>query len=233
MSEDAPHEAPSPDEGAEAGAGAHALPRILKADAAHGASIRGIFDGAHAPRLIKRRVLRRIQQVDDELAQAHREAEQLKAQAHAEAEAARERARQEGFEQGLSELTSALARARRAYDEQIELAEQDMLELAVRLAERIVHHQITLDPEVARAMVAGALERVRDRRHVTVWLHPEDRQAIERWRDELTDSVAAQTLHFEADARIERGGCMIETEAGRVDARLQVQLESLKRALSS
>jgi flagellar biosynthesis/type III secretory pathway protein FliH len=28
-----------------------------------------------------------------------------------------------------------------------------------------------------------------------------------------------------------RGGCMIETEAGRVDARLEVQLESFKRAL--
>jgi flagellar biosynthesis/type III secretory pathway protein FliH len=38
-------------------------------------------------------------------------------------------------------------------------------------------------------------------------------------------------VRFVADDRVARGGCIIETELGVVDARLSTQLDAIERAL--
>jgi flagellar biosynthesis/type III secretory pathway protein FliH len=50
-------------------------------------------------------------------------------------------------------------------------------------------------------------------------------------RGALVAEVEGAALYFEADERVGRGGCVVETEAGRVDARLEVQLDVMRRAL--
>ncbi len=211
------------------------LPSILKAtdlaESGRGESIHALFSEEQAPRMIKRRVWRSIRQVHDALSEADAEAKRIVEEAEANAAAIREEAREEGFQEGLRELTRALAAARDEYTRVMEESEEDMLELAVRMAERIVRRRIELDPATSAEITRGCLELVRDRQQITVFANPEDIPTLEQWRESLVEVVEARLIHFEPDPGVGRGGCMIETEAGRVDARLEVQLESFKRAL--
>lgn len=211
------------------------LPTLLKAndlaESGRGESIRALFSEEQAPRMIKRRVWRSVRQVHDALSQADAEAKRIVEEAKAEADAIREAAHQDGYQEGLRELTRALATARDEYTRVMEESEEDMLELAVRMAERIVRRRIELEPATSAEITRGCLELVRDRQQITVFANPEDIPTLEQWRESLVEVVEARLIHFEPDPGVGRGGCMIETEAGRVDARLEVQLESFKRAL--
>ncbi len=217
------------DESAEAPA---RLPKILKAPQGTGRSISALFDEATtSPKVIKRRVIARIEDIQAELQTATDEAAEIIEAARVEAERIREQAREEGHREGVSQVMEALEQARSEYDRTMQAAEQDMLELAMRMAERIVRHQIELAPELAKDLIDESLDLVRDKRQIMVIVHPEDLPILEQWRSQLEMGVEASYIHFEEDERIGRGGCMIETEAGRVDARLEVQLQTFKQAL--
>ena len=63
-------------------------------------------------------------------------------------------------------------------------------------------------------------------------MHPDDLKALERGRPRLLErALRAQALQFRADPSVGRGGCIVESELGTVDARLPVQLEAIERAL--
>lgn len=209
------------------------LPVLLKAPAGRARAVSALFQGEHAPQLVKRRVIQSMRQVHGALEEAQQEAKGIVERANEEAAGIRQAAYDEGYEEGIRQLTRALASARNEYDRMLAQSEEDMLELAVRMAERIVRRQIELAPESVAAIARGCLELVRERRQIIIYANPLDVPQLEAWREDLTQSVEARSLHFEPDPQIGRGGCMIETEAGRVDARLDVQLDSFKRALLS
>jgi flagellar biosynthesis/type III secretory pathway protein FliH len=55
---------------------------------------------------------------------------------------------------------------------------------------------------------------------------------LERGKQRLLDRCrAAQAVRFVGDERVTRGGCIIETELGIVDARLSTQLDAIEHAL--
>ena len=208
-----------------------ALPTILKLSAESAAPIRALFEGEHAPRLIKRDVLRHLRQINAQLEESKARAEEVLERAHTEGEAIRAEALEQARQEVVREHHQALERARERYERVIQEAEGDIIALAVEVAERIIHQSIALDEQTLKRIVVGSLELVRDKRQITVLVHPEDLARMQAWRLELLEHVDTTALFFEDDESLERGDCLIETEAGRVDARLSVQLESFKRAL--
>ena len=184
-----------------------------------------------ACRILSGEVVERIDALSDALQRAEARAERIVEQARREADTIRREAREEGRRDGYEELVDRIAEVRERYRQIQDEAERDTLELAFRIAERIVGRTIELEPEVVREMIAGALEHVRGKRHVVVYLHPDDLQSVAPHREAMADELDGATIYFEEDDRIDRGGCLIETESTRVDARLEMQLERLKDAL--
>ena len=78
-----------------------------------------------------------------------------------------------------------------------------------------------------------ALSKAQDRVHLKLHLNPEDLREVELQKDQLKLSVGAGHLELVPDARIEKGGCLLETEAGSVDVRLPTLVSQAKEALSS
>ena len=170
------------------------------------------------------------------LASARREAEQLVASARAQAAAVLAEARRHGEESGRAEaerafttmLLAARADAARVRAAAIPAARV----LAVRMAEKIVARTVDLDPHVLTELAARALATARARAGVvTLRVHPDDRAAFERSRPELAGKIAADVeLRLIGDPAVGRHGCVVETPAGRLDARLDTQLEALAAA---
>lgn len=148
----------------------------------------------------------------------------------------REEARREGFEvgrqEGLAAVTELLARARAAATRREEEAEPELRRLAVAIAEKILGRELALSSEAVVDVVRTALRAARARREITIRVHPDDVSAVLAARERLARELARPAdLAVIADGEVGRGGCVIDTEVGAIDARLEVQLAAIERAL--
>ena len=109
----------------------------------------------------------------------------------------------------------------------IQETEREMVQLALTLARRVVHREVSLDPELAAALAHVALERLGTNTPATIRLNPEDYTVVTRdgarW--------GGQTVTVVPDPSISRGGCLVESAFGSVDATIERQFDELSRAL--
>lgn len=163
---------------------------------------------------------------------ADEEAARVLATARVEAERARAEASAEGRERGLAAVTELLvaARADAARTRRESLA--DLRALAVRIADKLLGRALALDPAVVVDLTAAALQHAGEPKAIRVRCHPDDLTLLERGRPRLLERCrSAGALRLEASDDVPRGGCIIESELGIVDARLAVQLDAIERAL--
>lgn len=106
--------------------------------------------------------------------------------------------------------------------------EHQMVRLALAIARRVVHREVSLDRDLIMAIARVAMDRIGDGATVTIRLNADDYAAI---------STAGQTpwtgghVTVQADARVPRGGCRIESDLGLIDAGVDAQLQEITRAL--
>jgi flagellar assembly protein FliH len=179
------------------------------------------------------------------LAEARAEADRLREAARAEGrELGRldglELGRREGLAQGLAaadqlRLTlSHVLRELELHRRQLEAdAEQHLVHLAVRIAERVVKAHVRVDPETVRRNVAAAAELVAAGDRVQLVLAPSEVETVQGFLPDLAGAFqAAAHLSLVADERLQPGGCLLRTAGGLVDAQIQTQLEEIERQLT-
>lgn len=128
-----------------------------------------------------------------------------------------------------------LQKMRRLFEDNLQDHLLQIDELAIEIAfaalTRIVGEQFG-NPDFTRAVVTRALQGVRDTQKLTVHLSPGDVATMERHKGELPDPGILSDIDYVADPRVTVGGCLIETDAGVWDARLETQLQRLRDAIS-
>jgi flagellar assembly protein FliH len=125
-------------------------------------------------------------------------------------------------------LAATLDELIRVRTEMIRHTEKQMVQLALAIARRVVHREVSLDPQVLATLMRVALERVSDAAKVTVRLNPVDHQSV---TETLRGSAASDQVTLTADGRVPRGGCKVESEYGDVDAGVDAQIQEIARAL--
>jgi flagellar assembly protein FliH len=79
--------------------------------------------------------------------------------------------------------------------------------------------------------VREALSKAQDKVQLNLHLNPDDIAEIEAQKKQLQLTVGAGEMELVADARVERGGCLLETEGGSIDVRLNTVVEQMKESL--
>lgn len=164
---------------------------------------------------------------------AYQEAATIRANAAAEAEATLAEAREQGKVQGYAEVIDELAKVRDERRALQEAAQSDLLALAFKVAEQVISREVERDPMIVKDVLRDALEHARGRRHIVVKVHPEDLHIVEFSRDELELCVDGTSIHFESSSEVTKGGAVIDTEGGQIQADLALQLEALRKSLES
>ncbi len=104
-------------------------------------------------------------------------------------------------------------------------AQQAVLELALKMGEKLVHRIVEVDPQVAVDALADALAHVLGPMEVTVRICPEDRTVLEEAMPELKAQFASfKQVHLVDDAAVDRGGCVLTYGQGRLDATVETKL---------
>jgi type III secretion protein L len=166
------------------------------------------------------------------LEEAEEFAAAIRREAETQAENLKAEAVREGTENALTEFERNLVESREIREKVWRETEKDLLRLAVRLAERIVGREIEKDDKTIVEIVSTALQNARQQEKLTVRVNPKDLPTIER-QTERFSSGRIQFIDFVADPRVASSGCLIESEVGTIDARLETQLRVLERALLS
>lgn len=146
---------------------------------------------------------------------------------------------QEGHHAAMVELSGSLKTIRsvaaKAVEEKwkyIKAIEGNIVELSLEIAEKVIAERIKLDPEVILNIARKALMVAAEREHIQIRVNPDDLEVLKAHKDDLTGSMdGIQKIEVIADRRVGRGGCILETSAGNVDARIQSQLSQIDQSM--
>ena len=159
-------------------------------------------------------------------------------------EDAREAGHEQGYTAGKSAAEDELAPVITTIRELIEsvraqrsaviaAAEPELARLAMAIAERIVHTELQTNQNVIVENVRQALTRLVSHEVVTLRVNPVDLDTIRHRRDEIIAAGDVEHLRIVEDQRVDRGGVIVETDAGTIDSKISTQLREARRAILS
>lgn len=165
---------------------------------------------------------------------AQQDAETYKKAVVAECEKLKELAVKEGFEAGFSQWADHLAELVQETSKAHEEVSKVVIPLALKAAKKIVGREIELSREVAVDIVATALKAVSQHKKIMVYVNKQDVEALEKARPRLKAIFERlELLSIRAREDILPGGCIIETEAGIINAQLANQWQILEKAFEA
>jgi flagellar assembly protein FliH len=114
----------------------------------------------------------------------------------------------------------------------IEDTESALIQLALESAQKMVAG-LPINSKLIDAVVREALRQVEDTAGVTVQLHADDLAVLQKHKSAiLKDAPGSGAVQFAASAEVTRGGCLVQTRFGVIDARRETKLDQLRKAVA-
>lgn len=180
----------------------------------------------------------------DIVKKAQEEAQEILEKAHVEEQGIRENAKKEGFEQGHEEgyqkgneeaqrlidrLHNVIDAVQNKRQEILDSTEQQIVELVLLMTRKVVKIMSDNQKSVVMANVVQALKKVRGRGEVTLRVNLEDvKLTTDHIKDFIREVENIKSITVVEDSSVERGGCIVETDFGAIDARISSQLSELE-----
>lgn len=200
--------------------------RVIKAST-HGATTRQVASSVTLARVMPRVIVDAHGEAARIVAEARAEAERIVAEATEGVAATVAATVRDAREREIARVTAEILVARSGEEHAAKRTLDRTIEIARVLAERLVGEAIAAEPERVASLARVALEETRGARQMRVEASPEDVPAVQ----ELLASLGGAIATVEPSAELSRGSLIVQTDLGRVDARLAPQLERLAEAL--
>ncbi|MBK7996725.1 MAG: hypothetical protein IPK14_26145 [Blastocatellia bacterium] len=143
-----------------------------------------------------------------------------------------EAAREEGYKEGFTKVNEIIYDLTEKKRDVLVQAESDMIRLSIRVAARIIGRELRQHPDTIADIVTQAIQTVRSQTKITIRVNPDDLEHLVKARDQLLNRVGqSKIIDFQSDLKVQPGGCIIESDAGVVNAQLKTQLEVMERVL--
>lgn len=229
------------------------IKRVLKASEARAVQAHVAFNYEDLKKRCENHVEKIRQQTQQMLRDAHEEGEHIRREAL-------ENAKAEGWGKGMQDAeaeierratTRADARATEmlstlypAMQKAVEdlIREQDRwlaewesaaIRLSIAIAEKLLKRQLELHPERAKLMISEALQLAAGSQEIHVRLSPQDVELLGAKADEVIRNMAAcGKAIVVADPEISVGSCLVETQHGVIDARVDTMLDRIAEELA-
>jgi flagellar assembly protein FliH len=107
--------------------------------------------------------------------------------------------------------------------------EGDLLKLAISIARRVLHRELTLEPESIEGLIRVALEKLQSRELCRIRVHPDQESAIRNALERFSNS---QKVELVADSSMQCGDVIFETAHGNLDASIESQLREIERGFA-
>ncbi len=175
---------------------------------------------------VERKTLERIKEVQEN---AYQEAYQL----------GLDEGRKEAFNQTSVMIDQKLQILQQAVDsltqikaEMVIQNEKHLIELAFHMAERLAAHEISVEPEATVSIVRQAVSLAQSEENIVVQVSPEKLQFLETLKSETgRDYEFMKKVKFEPNEELVAGGCVVISNYGEIDSRIEERVKALWAAL--
>ncbi|WP_445435896.1 flagellar assembly protein FliH [Candidatus Borreliella tachyglossi] len=155
------------------------------------------------------------------------------------------RGRQEGYDAGfkkggedfdrvlgkLNSIISSLVSKRR---EIIESSRDQIMNLVMQIAVKVVKRIIDSHKGVIIENVNEALKKIKSKTNIVVRVNLDDMEIVSHQKNEFISKFdLIENLEVVEDVNIGKGGCVIETDFGEIDARISSQLDRIEERVKN
>jgi flagellar assembly protein FliH len=174
-----------------------------------------------------------ISQLQARLAETIAAAEKQSRQAFEAGQRAGEAAARKALEgetrAALDRLAATIADVAATRPEILRRAESDTVRLAIEIARRVLHRELTVDPNALAALTRAALDKLQSQEICRVRVHPAQEKQV---RASLAETGRGQAIEVIADPSQPLGGILFDIARGTLDASLYTQLDEIGRGLT-
>lgn len=165
------------------------------------------------------------------LERAEQDAENYRQETQKECQQLKDKAQKEGFQEGLKQFNEHLISFERSLRVlRLELQNQ-IIPIALKAAKKIVGSQLELKPDAIVDIVQQALAPVMQNHRFVIYVNKADKEILEAQKPKIKsilEQVQVLAIHERAD--IAPGGCVIETESGIINVKIEDQWRALESA---
>lgn len=139
---------------------------------------------------------------------------------------------EERFDSLFHAMTDAATSVIGVRDQIIRDSEEDLLRLAILIAKKIIHREVRTDRSILAGIVAEAMKSVSEKDQLVISLNPVDFDLVVENKNEYLPQLSErQSVTLKSDPSVGPSGCIVETELGSIDARIEAQLEEIANRL--
>jgi len=129
----------------------------------------------------------------------------------------------------IEQLAVSAAEVASSRADALRRAEADVVQLAIEIARRVLHRELSIDPAALGALVRAALEKLATQRVCRVRVNADQEQLV---RATLAQLGRGDEIEVVCDSTQPRGGAIFETENSSLDASIDTQLREIERGLA-
>ncbi len=172
-----------------------------------------------------------LQEAKEEAARIKGDAREILEQAKGEVERTKQEGYEKGFQEGLQQGLELLFKAKELRRKLFEDNEKEMIRLVFEIAGKVIGRELNENDKAILNVIRLAIhDAVGEKIYVQV--SPQDYENVKKHEKELIEKLEyGKTLIFRQNESVKKGGCVIETEIGTIDAQLETQLQAIKKAL--
>ncbi|MBZ4686937.1 MAG: flagellar assembly protein FliH [Clostridia bacterium] len=186
-------------------------------------------------------------EADEILKKARLEADKLLEKTQSTISSLEQKAYEEGYEKGYQDgWQSVKKEAEKIYESASEVlrqaeeikkkiyseTEEELIDLAIDMAEKLVCRQLDLVPETIVDIARAACQQKRESQKFVIYVNPSHLEILRtRKQDIISELDSPANIQIIADSNLEPAGCRVETEQGYIDGTLQTMLEKLGLAI--
>ncbi|MBT9175404.1 MAG: Yop proteins translocation protein L [candidate division WS2 bacterium] len=110
--------------------------------------------------------------------------------------------------------------------------EEEILELSISVAKKIIGEEIATNKKVIFSVIKSAVDKLKERDKITLRVNPADLETINQFKEKVMYLQSkVSEVQYLSDESVEKGGVLVETSYGIIDATVDSQIKELKKTL--
>ena len=115
----------------------------------------------------------------------------------------------------------------------IDTSRKHLLQVIMAITKKIIFHETKINKELIQETISNAIKEIRGKESIVIRIHPADLEITQKHiEDFIAEARGLREIEIKIDSGISRGGCLIETDFGKIDARIESQCDVFFNKLS-
>jgi flagellar assembly protein FliH len=137
------------------------------------------------------------------------------------------------FEAEAQQLRSFMESLKDSYKNMIKTSEAPLVKLAMDIAKKVIKDEAEKNEQVILQNIRDSLLKLSTKASIVIKVNPDQFDLVQKNKDKLIHAVEGiDDFELKNDPKVDKGGCVIETPSGSVEARIDKQLKELRKVVS-